>query len=143
MSTSHTTCAMIIRLVCKLIILVDPRCDLVRTVSMIEDATIDRLYTHSVEVITLYPHLETHGLVFPFGWTNCVPTKPINCMTLSEPLRPTPFWSKSWVAPDATLDITSPPSWQNKTVLNRENGTKTIMGTQGYTCLPGEDSANA
>ena len=50
-----------------------------RAMSVTEDAAIDRLNAHSAEVSTLYPHYGTHGLAFPFGWTNGIPTKPLHC----------------------------------------------------------------
>ena len=69
-----------------------------RVVSVIEDVAIDRLNT-LCRGSTLDPHHGIHGLALPFGWTNGIPTKPSIAMTLFQPLRPTPHWAKSWVAP--------------------------------------------
>lgn len=79
-------------------------------------------YTHCVVVSTLYPHHEPQGLILQFGWTSSVPTKPIYCMTLSSPLRPTPLWAKSWVAPDVLWTSNGHRCGKTKTVLNRDKG---------------------
>ena len=41
------------------------------------DATSDRFNTLCIGS-TLYPHHGTHGLAFPFGWTNGIPTKSLH-----------------------------------------------------------------
>ena len=59
-------------------------------------------------------------------------------MTLSRPLRPTPLWAKSWVAPclpkapTATVVEKRPPSWQKRSqtgtrIHNNNNGDTRLM----------------
>ena len=106
---------------------------------MTEDATIDRLNTHSAEVSTPYPHHRTHGLALPFGWTYGMPTELSHChdtlsatptnsplgLVLGGPSLPKAKWPPSWQI--------NGPKWGQ--------GTITTTGSQGYVCLPGQGNA--
>src|SRR3989337_971823 len=88
--------AILLFLVCRFIVFVDPRCDLLQTMSISEDAAIDRLYTlqrllhctHTTELMASCSHS---------GGPMTFRQNPIYCMALSRPLRKTPLWAMSWV----------------------------------------------
>ena len=84
---------------------------------MTEDATIDRLNTHTLERLAHFTHTtELTGPALPFRWTNGVPTKPTYCHdTLLA--TPTPHWAKSWVTPCL-------PKTPTATVVAKQNGPK-------------------
>ena len=77
---------------------------------------------------TLYPHHGTHGLALPFGGPTAFRQNCPTTMTLSRPLRLTPHWAKSWVAPclpqTPTTIVMEKRPHHGKTV---PNGTKALI----------------
>ena len=91
---------------------------------------------------TLYPHHGTHGLAFPFGWTNGIPTKPLHCHS-TLPATPTQIPNGLVLGgPVSTKD--TPTTVVVKTLPLGDTPTRglgTIISstsTQDYVCLPGQ-----
>ena len=97
---------------------------------MTEDAAIDRLNTHSAEVAhcthTTEPMASHSHSGGPTAFRQNRPT----AMTLSRPLRLTPHWAKSWVAPclpqDTSTTVVARPT-RGHGSKNSNNGHTRLM----------------
>ena len=136
-SLSHNRTRVVINQVT--IITVDPRCDQLWTGPISVGAAIDRFNTHSAQVAHCTHTTEPMALnSYSGGPTTFRQNRPT---AMTQPLRPTPLWDKSWVAQCLPKASTTTVVAKQKRSQMGTSRLQQLRAHKAYAVLPGQGSA--